>query len=581
MISTESSHERCGYTFAPETEISSILFEDIEDWHQKKRSVCCWREATHNGRCVLHSDSDKKPLKPIQEAFSDPDQRVEGCVINNVETIKQVSFEDSNLVGIDFSGLNLAGLEIKANRIRHCDFSHANLSSTTFTVQSIFQTKFNECNLSNAIFNVESDITSVEFRNADLRNSSFEIDYISSSDFTEVDFRNTDLSEMGLSRNTFKRTIFTNANLSFVNLNHTNVREAIFRDITGECIDLWKADLKGANFQDANVSGGNFGHNDFTDSVLKGANFTEARLEKVDLSGKKLEEVRLSGADLSGANLSEARLDRSDLTKCDLQRSNLASAEMHRASLNDARLEYANLSGSDLRNADFSNARFYQALLTDARINDMTMFDNPSVYEQDLVEPYDTPADSHDAAIWVYRSLSTLYEQNAMGKQAQHYHIRKEEAKRKAHWENWNNLDEINKPQGFITEWNLPQALIYEVNRWTSLHGESPYRVLSLSGFAILFSALLYPLAGIKPSSGNAILWTHTIETSSGVIPTATNLLSVLAESVYFSTVTFTTLGYGDVRPLGWAKALATVESLLGTLLMALLVFVLGRQTTW
>ena len=49
--------------------------------------------------------------------------------------------------------------------------------------------------------------------------------------------------------------------------------------------------------------------------------------------------------------------------------------------------------------------------------------------------------------------------------------------------------------------------------------------------------------------------------------------------SLYFSVVTFATLGYGDVQPIGnLVRALAGIESLLGSLLMALLVFVLTRR---
>lgn len=55
-----------------------------------------------------------------------------------------------------------------------------------------------------------------------------------------------------------------------------------------------------------------------------------------------------------------------------------------------------------------------------------------------------------------------------------------------------------------------------------------------------------------------------------------------LLANQYFSAVTFTTLGYGDIQPAsGAAQLLATVESFVGALLMALLVFVLGRRTTW
>ena len=42
-------------------------------------------------------------------------------------------------------------------------------------------------------------------------------------------------------------------------------------------------------------------------------------------------------------------------------------------------------------------------------------------------------------------------------------------------------------------------------------------------------------------------------------------------QSLYFSVVTWTTLGYGDYRPIGIGKAFAALEAMMGYLYMALL----------
>ena len=51
-----------------------------------------------------------------------------------------------------------------------------------------------------------------------------------------------------------------------------------------------------------------------------------------------------------------------------------------------------------------------------------------------------------------------------------------------------------------------------------------------------------------------------------------------LPNSIYFSVVTFTSLGYGDIRPVGWAKFFAGTEALLGIFLISLFVFVFCRR---
>ena len=49
-------------------------------------------------------------------------------------------------------------------------------------------------------------------------------------------------------------------------------------------------------------------------------------------------------------------------------------------------------------------------------------------------------------------------------------------------------------------------------------------------------------------------------------------------QALYFSIVTFTTLGYGDIAPVGLARAVACSEALLGAFMMALFIFVFCRR---
>ena len=54
--------------------------------------------------------------------------------------------------------------------------------------------------------------------------------------------------------------------------------------------------------------------------------------------------------------------------------------------------------------------------------------------------------------------------------------------------------------------------------------------------------------------------------------------LGNLLNALYYSLVTFTTLGYGDMHPTGWLKALSAIEALTGAVFMALIVAVIARK---
>ena len=78
----------------------------------------------------------------------------------------------------------------------------------------------------------------------------------------------------------------------------------------------------------------------------------------------------------------------------------------------------------------------------------------------------------------------------------------------------------------------------------------------------LLFGQIYQNIGGIVDDSGNSVTDTFTC--------------------IYFSIVTFTTLGYGDLHPVGTARAIAAAEALLGYLCMGLLigvvVFLLTRR---
>ncbi|EID7698981.1 potassium channel family protein [Vibrio parahaemolyticus] len=93
----------------------------------------------------------------------------------------------------------------------------------------------------------------------------------------------------------------------------------------------------------------------------------------------------------------------------------------------------------------------------------------------------------------------------------------------------------------------------------TANYGESPIRVVITALIVILTSATFYSLFGVYPSGENVPI--HNFFTS-----------------LYFSLVTFTTLGYGDILPQGCMRVVATIQALLGLILTSLFMVTLVRK---
>jgi tetratricopeptide (TPR) repeat protein len=111
--------------------------------------------------------------------------------------------------------------------------------------------------------------------------------------------------------------------------------------------------------------------------------------------------------------------------------------------------------------------------------------------------------------------------------------------------------------RGFIRRLILLFALTFSFVVWG--HGERPARTL-FSGIAIiLISAALYSIFG-------------------GIIEGSMVSTTSLVEALYFSVVTFTTLGYGDITPVGLSRLVAMIEAFSGMFFMPLFLVGLSRK---
>ena len=96
-------------------------------------------------------------------------------------------------------------------------------------------------------------------------------------------------------------------------------------------------------------------------------------------------------------------------------------------------------------------------------------------------------------------------------------------------------------------------------------------RIIGVSTLVILLWGLVYASPFADTTATESLSSVGQLATAEGV--------SIVANNVYYSLITFTTVGYGDINPLGAVtRTMAAAEGVLGVLLSALVVFVLGRR---
>jgi len=110
--------------------------------------------------------------------------------------------------------------------------------------------------------------------------------------------------------------------------------------------------------------------------------------------------------------------------------------------------------------------------------------------------------------------------------------------------------------KGFIKRVFLWFMLTFSFLIWG--HGERPSRTFSSAIFIVSVSAFFYTLGNL-------------IKDGAAVRPD-------FPDAFYFSVVTFTTLGYGDIAPVGFCKAVAIFESFSGLFLVSLFIIGLSRK---
>jgi uncharacterized protein YjbI with pentapeptide repeats len=265
------------------------------------------------------------------------------------------------------------------------------------------------------------------------------------------------------------------------------------------------------------------------DQDLRGANLIGADLQGADLAGRDLSNAQLFKADLRGANLQNANLQGAELSAANLQGANIEGANCKRAGFGRA-----NLTGARLFRADLEEATLTQATLQGANLVCANLM-HGRLREADLSEADLTECDLRHADM----SLSTIRNTNFSNADLRHARLRMMRHFKKALWVGV-DIRDINFAgaylmrreiidQNFIKEfrsYNWLSKILYYPWMLTCDCGRSMLRWCCCIAVLLLVFAYLYSLVGIDFGDYETVL-----------------------SPLYFSVVTMTTLGFGDVVP--------------------------------
>ena len=278
---------------------------------------------------------------------------------------------------------------------------------------------------------------------------------------------------------------------------------------------------------------------------------------KEQLEQRARNEESMEGFELGHANLEDAYLMEADLSYSNLTRVNLRDGHLFGINLKGCRLFKSNLERANLKEANLEGTDLLGANLNYAELERVTWGETLRNHKE--AEILDDQGDSIGAtakyveAEEIYRNIRQRYEAAGTTDIAGGFFYWEMVMKRK-------------------------QMPFYSVLRfWSRLvdilcgYGELPHRIIGSSAGYIVLNAIVYCLLGLQ-YGGEVFKFSLDL----GFVENVT----VFGYSLYFSVVTFTTLGYGDFSPATWARPFAAMEAFNGAFMNALFILAFVKKMT-
>lgn len=281
---------------------------------------------------------------------------------------------------------------------------------------------------------------------------------------------------------------------------------------------------------------------------------------------RELEVWAHANRSMQGFQLAYAALDDVNLVnRGKKQGYDLTGSDLYHASLRDAHLFQIDLSGSSLIKADLTGSNLNCANLTDANLLG-AVFDGAKLEHVTWGREVLQERLAWEALATGDRSRALDYFEQA----EEIYRNLRLNAEIRGHFNNTGAFfhKEMIMRRQQLPRWSSARLLSKLVDVFCG-YGERPDRVIISSLILIVFCAIGFFFSGVNGPDGEIVF--------SSTASYAENLRALLT-CCYYSVVTFTTLGYGDIVPIGWTRLLAAFEAFTGAFTVALFVVVFVKK---
>ncbi len=297
-------------------------------------------------------------------------------------------------------------------------------------------------------------------------------------------------------------------------------------------VDASEKDLAGINLSELDLSGADFYGSDLSGANLKMALLTEADLGDCKLAKADLYKSDLRGAFATGAVLSGAYLNEADMLGIDLRGAKMIGARLESAGLTDADLSQADLAGAILDGASMVGANMSRASL-----------EGTSVFRVDYGS-----FESMRGHYFGIRGLDSCFG-NAL-------FVR--DAKDRDYLDAFERVIELAPPGPIATLKRFAFKAWQMINYGRSMGRPLLYAVVLALMFGTVYALDMRLGWGLMNYANSSESWFTPF---------------------YYSIVTYTTLGFGDITPLSWVgEILVVVEVVMGYTTLGLVLAILANR---